>query len=96
VTQHWVDTETHLRTNSKNSFFRCEFEAYLNGKGWADRIYRQLTDLHWAAFYLDPLQATEKITPATYQALQKTNKAVYWAGGSTGVLLLSKSSRRLL
>lgn len=60
VSQRWLDISTHLNGIAKgpNVFSQVisQFKNSDNGKSWAERLKKQLSPLHWAAFFLHPRQ----------------------------------------
>jgi hypothetical protein len=53
VVDRWIGIESHLLSHVKTSSFCQELEHYLSAAGWRNRIEKQLTPLHWLAYFLD-------------------------------------------
>lgn len=54
MTKRWRDLQKSLREVSSSTVFQKDVHGYLNGPGWGTRLHRQLTPLHWTAYYLHP------------------------------------------
>jgi hypothetical protein len=58
VLQRWFDAMRHLERFTKSTPFGMDIEVYLLSK-FHDRMRCQVQDLHWAAYYLNPLTTHE-------------------------------------
>ncbi|CRG84903.1 similar to zinc finger, BED-type containing 4 [Talaromyces islandicus] len=67
VLQRWFDAMRHLEACSMSKEFGDDLTHYMASK-FHDRMRRQVQDLHWAAYYLNPLRTTDTM-PGTLQAL---------------------------
>lgn len=58
VTERWSSIGDSIRSRSQSGTFQDELRSYLED-GWVKRMNRQVHNIHWLAFYLDPSRCSE-------------------------------------
>ena len=75
MAQRWLGLQAELLSVSEGTSFAGEINAYLSSNGWSNRVRRQLTPVHSAAYYLQPSTTHKRIAGPVWQQIADTIKA---------------------
>lgn len=86
VTKRWLDLQVHFEAQIMVSLFGEDIRSYLfnENSSWFNRFNRQVSPLHWAAYYLHPQNAGDDV-PLPSNIISALDKVIEKYAGEGGV-----------